>query len=264
MSAVPRPRSATLLGLGMSLARRGFLAWASIAIGVVTVLGMSILAIVLSGRGARPPLHTIPIVTSGLLAWGGGFTLAFAVAVHALRRDVEGGIRHMLEGRAVDLGGYLLVRVGGLAAVLALVVAGGTFVVGVFSSLLAIGSGGAGRAMQATLASVAFGLAFASVLAPTALFALGARKRLGGYLFLFFIVVFPELCVEAIGDEIPRWLSDMLTIPSALVGLRASLTPGSVDLARLGRTLVSVAFYVTATTLLVRREARNLRFGETE
>jgi hypothetical protein len=264
MSAVPRPRSATLLGFGMNLARRGFLAWASIAIGILTVLGMAVVAIVLSGRGARPPLHTIPIVTSSMLAWGGGFTLAFAVAVHALRRDVEGGIRHMLEGRAVDLRGYLLVRVGGLAAVIGVVVAGGTLVVGLFASLLAIGSGGVGRSLQATLASVAFGLAFAAVIAPTALFALGARKRLGGYLFLFFIVVFPELVVETVGDAIPRWLADMLTIPSALGALRGSLTPGVVDLASFARSLVSVAIYATATTLLVRREAENLRFGDLE
>jgi hypothetical protein len=251
---------ATLVGLGLALARRGILAAMAVGICALTVAGACVLGVVLRERSESAPLQHLPLLASGALAWGGGFALAFGAAVHALRRDVDGGIRQMLEARAVGLRGYVVARVGGLAAMLAIVVVGGTLVVGLFASLLAAGAAaGLGRTLQSTLASLVFGLAFAIVIAPTALAALGARTRLGGYLFLASVVVLPEVVVTALGSMLPRALADVLSIPSALASVRASLASGPVDVARFARALAALAVFTSLAIALVHVEARGVR-----
>ena len=120
----------SLLALGMSLARRGILPVASIAICVSTTFALSLVTGVLSSRGPQAPAHDVPLLASSALAWGGGFLLAFAAAAHALRRDRAEGIRALFVARTTSLRGYLLARVGGLAVLIALCVAGGTLVCG--------------------------------------------------------------------------------------------------------------------------------------
>ncbi len=259
MIAGARHRLATLLAFGVGLAGRGFLARASIVIGVLTVLGMWLVASAISGRSAKPPLHDIPIVASSALAWGGGFMLAFGAAVHALRRDAEDGIRGMLDLRSIDLRGYLVARVGGIAVLVAAVVAGGTFAVGIVAALLGLSSGSFGASLQATFASVLYGIAFAVVIAPTALAALGARTRVGGYLFLLGVVVVPELFVDLLDSSLPAPLADVLSIPSALGALRGSLVPGGLDAGRLVRALVALVVFAAVTTAIVKRDAGIVR-----
>ena len=250
------------MALGASLARRGILAGFALAVSLLTVLGMGVLAVVLKQRDAEATLHDVPLVASSALAWGGGFALAFGAAVHALRRDVSEGLREALALRSVDLRGYLVLRVGGLAALVALAVAGGAAVVGVFSALLGVGAGVVLRSLHATLASVLFGLGFAVVIAPTAMAALGARTRVGGYLFLLGVVVLPELAVTAASSVLPAALRDVLSIPSALGALRASVAPGSFDLARLARAVIALATFTALTLALVRREAASVTSEE--
>ncbi len=253
-------RPLPLLVLGMSLARRGVLPVASIVICIITAAAMAVVAVMLASKGPRSPAHDVPLLASSALAWGGGFLLAFSASAHALRRDRTEGIRALFVARTTSLRGYLLGRVGGLAALIALVVAGGTL----FCGLAAMG--GASRAasvpriLQATFAGMAFAVAFAAVVAPIAFAALGARSRLGGYVFLICVVSLPEVLVMTMGSALPESVSDVLSIPSALGALRTSLAPGTLDLARSARAIVALTLVVAFATFLVRRDA--LRIDE--
>lgn len=248
-------RSVPLLMLGMSLARRGVLPVASIVICIVTAIAMAVVAVMLASKGPQSPAHDVPILASSALAWGGGFLLAFSAAAHALRRDRTEGIRGLFVARTTSLRGYLLGRVGGLAALIALVVAGGTLFCGLAAMGGASRAGSVPRILQATLAGVAFALAFSAVVAPVAFAALGARSRLGGYFFLICVVSLPELLVMTMGSALPESVSDVLSIPSALAALRTSLAPGTLDLARTARAIVALTLVVAFATFLVRRDA---------
>lgn len=242
-----------LVAFGVSLARRGFLPVVALGVCAMTALGLSALAVVLANRGTRAPVHDVPILASSALAWGGGFLLAFATSAHALRKDRADGIRALLALRTTSLRGYLVARVGGLAAILAGAVGGGTLV----SGLVALAAGrlsAAPRTLQATFAGVVFALAFSAVIAPVALAAVGARSRIGGYLFLLFVVVFPEVVARAVSGVVPESVTEVLAIPSALLALRAALAPGALDLLRAVRALVALGLVVTFAALVVKRE----------
>jgi hypothetical protein len=257
LSASRRPAAglAALLALGMKLAREGVLATASIVIAVATVIVLAVVGLGLAARDASAPLHTIPVLTSSALAWGGGFLLAFSSAAHALRRDRETGVRQLLEARSLGVRGYLIARVGGLTALLAALVGGGTLVVGLVMGLAAARASGALRAFHAAGAAVAFALAFAAVVGPVAYAAVGARSRMGGYLFLLAVIVLPELLASLLSGILPEAVSEVLAIPSALSALRSSLYPGSVDLAKLARALAALSVFTVLATMLVRRDA---------
>jgi len=248
-------RSVPLLALGMSLARRGVLPVASIAISIVTALVLAVVAVLLAAKGPQSPAHDVPIVASSALAWGGGFLLAFSAAAHALRRDRSDGIRGLFVARTTSLRGYLMGRVGGLAVLIALVVAGGTLLCGLAAMGAASRAGAVPRIVQATGAGIAFAIAFAAVVSPVAFAALGARSRLGGYLFLITVVMVPELVVMAMGSALPESVADVMSIPSALSALRSSLAPGTLDLARTARAIVALTLVVAFAMFLVRRDA---------
>ena len=239
----------------MTLARRGILPVASIVICVMTAIGAALVAAVLASRGPRSPAHDVPLIASAALAWGGGFLLAFAAAAHALRRDRTEGIRELFVARTTSLRGYLLGRVGGLALLIATVVAGGTLLSGLAAMAAASGAGSVPRLLQATGAGIAFAIAFSAVVAPVAFAALGARSRIGGYLFLIGVVMIPELIVMGMGASLPESIADVLSIPSALSALRTSLAPGTVDLYRAARALIALTLAATFAMFLVRRDA---------
>jgi len=109
--------------------------------------------------------------------------------------------------------------------------------------------------LQSTGAGVVFSIAFSAVVAPIAFAALGARSRLGGYLFLIAVVSLPEVVVGMMGSTLPEAVADVLSIPSALSALRTSLAPGSVDLWRASRAIVALTFVVGLAMFLVRRDA---------
>ncbi len=242
----------------MSLARRGVLAWISIGICFFTSIVVALVGVVLATRGANAPIHDVPIVASSALAWGGGFLLAFAAAAHALRRDRTDGIRDLVVARTRSLRGYLLARVGGLVALVALLVAGGTLLAGLVSVIAAAQVSAVPKTLQATGAALVFSLAFALVVSPVAFAALGARSRLGGYVFLLALVTVPEVVVGMMGSAIPEGVADVLSIPSALSALRSALAPGTVEIARAVRAIVALSFFVVFAVVLVRRDARRI------
>ncbi len=254
-SARPPVSRLSLLVLGMSLARRGILPVASIAICLATTLAVSVIAGIMTARGPQSPAHDVPILASSALAWGGGFLLAFAAAAHALRRDRSEGIRDLFVSRTTSLRGYLTARVGGLATLIAICVAGGTLVCGLVGIAGAARASGVPSMLQATGAAFVFSLAFSAVVAPVAFAALGARSRIGGYLFLIGVVMVPEAIVALMGSSLPESVADVLSIPSALAALRTSLAPGTLDLWRTVRALVALSLVVAFAMFLVRRDA---------
>jgi hypothetical protein len=244
-----------LLLLGISLARRGVLAVASIVICITTALALALVALVLASRGPQSPAHDVPLLASSALAWGGGFLLAFAAAAHALRRDRTDGIRGLFIARTTSLRGYLLGRVAGLAVLIAMLVAGGTLFCGLSAIVAAQSAAAVPRLLHATFAGIVFALAFSAVVAPLAFAVLGARSRIGGYLVLIGVVMLPELIVMSMGSALPDSIADVLSIPSALTALRTSLTPGTVDLFRTARAVVALGLVVALATFFVRRDA---------
>lgn len=248
-------RSLPLLALGMTLARRGILPVASIVICIITALGLSVVAVMLASRGPRAPAHDVPLLASSALAWGGGFLLAFSAAAHALRRDRTDGIRGLFVTRTTSLRGYLLGRVGGLAVLIALLVAAGTLICGLAATAAASRAASVLRILQATGAGIVFAIAFGAVVAPVAFAALGARSRIGGYVFLICVVTLPELLVLGLGSALPESIADVLSIPSALNALRSSLAPGTEDLYRAARAIVALTLVVGLATMFVRRDA---------
>lgn len=251
-----------LLALGATLARRGILPVLAMAISALTAVVLVVFAVVLARRGPEAPVHDVPLLASSALAWGGGFLHAFGASAHALRRDRAEGIRALLHARAATVRGYILARVGGLAVVLALTVGGGTLLAGVASALLAGGLSAVPRTLQATLAGVAFSLAFASVIAPVAIAAVGARSRVGGYLFLSFVVAVPELVASGLSTVLPESVTEVLSIPSALAVLRASLAPGHLELLRTGRALLALGVFALLALAMVQREIAALEHAE--
>lgn len=245
----------SLLTLGMSLARRGPLAVVSTVICLATTLVGALITLILAARGPSAPAQDVPLVLSSALAWGGGFMLAFAVAVHALRRDRSEGVRELFVSRTSSLRGYLLARIGGLGLLVALCVAGGTLFCGLVGLASAARVASVPRMLQSTFAGVAFSLAFSAVIAPLAFAALGARSRIGGYLFLVAVVMLPEAIVSMMGSSLPESIGDVLSIPSALSALRSALAPGTVDLWRAARAAVALSVVAAVAMMLVRREA---------
>jgi hypothetical protein len=226
----------------------------SIVISAATILVAGIIAISFASRGEGAPAHDVPLVASSALAWGGGFLLAFSSAASALRRDRVEGVRHLFVTRTTSLRGYLLARVGGLAALLAFVVAGGTALTGMLAILASMKVGALPLTAQASAAAVAYGFAFSFVVAPVAFATLGARTRIGGYFYLLLILVLPEILTSALDKSLPSELLEVCAIPSALAALRASLAPGTTDLFRFLRASVALFVFISAAMLWIRRE----------
>lgn len=226
----------------------------SIVICALTILVGSIMAVSFAARGEGAPAHDVPLVASSALAWGGGFLLAFSGAASALRRDRLEGVRELFVTRTTSLRGYLLARVGGLAALLAFMVAGGTAITGMLAILASLKAGALPLTVQASAAAVAYGFAFAFVVAPVAFAALGARTRIGGYFYLLLILVLPEVLTSALDKSLPSELLEVCAIPSALAALRASIAPGTTDLFRFLRAAIALFVFASAAMLWIRRE----------
>jgi len=248
-----RAGARSLLALGATLARRGLLALVSIAVSVLTVLVLCAIAFAFARRGGDAPVESMPILASSALAWGGGFLHAVAVSVGALRRDRAEGIRHLFVVRTASLHGYLLARVGGLAVVLAAVVAGGTLLVSLAALVGAMRVHAVMATVGATFGAVVYSLAYAAVIAPVAFAALGSRTRLAGYFALLLVLVVPEMLSNMLTGPLPSEVTELCAIPSALAALRSSISPGSVDVFRFVRALVAVSVFAGVALFLVRR-----------
>jgi hypothetical protein len=156
----------------------------------------------------------------------------------------------------------VLARVGGLAALLAAVVGGGTLLTGAAAIVGALRTSLVVATVQSTFASLVFALAFAVVTAPLAIAALGARTRLSGYFALLLVLVLPEVAATTLAGPLPSEVTELCALPSALAALRASLAPGTVDLSRCLRAVVALTVFLVAALLFLRREALALEHEE--
>jgi hypothetical protein len=242
------------IALGITLARRGPLAVVSMAVSVLTAVALGILALAMARRGGDAPVHSMPVLASSAIVWGGGFLQAVAVSAGALRRDRTEGIRHLVLTRTTSLRGYLLARVTGLASVLAAVSAGGTLFVSVVAIAVATQTHTVARTVHATFSAVVYAVAFAIVIAPIAFAALGARTRVSGYAYLLLVLVLPEFLSTMLSGSLSSEVTELCAVPSALAALRSSIAPGTVDPLRLLRTLVALAIFAGVAMLFVRRE----------
>ena len=242
-----------LLLLGATLARRGPLALVSMVISVLTVLVLCAIAFAFARRGGDAPVQSVPVLASSALAWGGGFLHAVAISVGALRRDRAEGIRHLFVVRTASLHGYLLARVGGLAAVLAVIVAGGTLLVSLAALVGAMRGHAVAATLQSTFGAVVYSLVYAVVIASVAFAALGSRTRLSGYFALLLVLVVPEIVSNMLTGPLPSEVTELCAIPSALAALRSSISPGTVDVFRFLRALVAAAVFAGVALFLVRR-----------
>lgn len=228
-----------LFALGLSRARAGVLAHLALGFAALTTLGA--LALVPGARTAgSAALERLPSATSSLLAWGAGVTLAFAAALQVLRRDRTNGVRALATAHGHDANAYLAARVLGLAALVAIVIGGGTVIVGAAAALASHGTHHAALALQGTAAGCVYATAFAATVAPVAIAALGARSRADGYLWLLAVLVVPEALSGLTGRVVPEEWSDLVSIPGALGALRAALAPPGFDVAHGARALVVI------------------------
>jgi hypothetical protein len=252
-----------LVALGVQLARGGVLVKIALGIAVITVLGTLAIALRVALAEKSPPLAEVSVVTSSALAWGAGVLVAFAAAAQSLRRDRDRGIRTLARARGTSTVAYLGGRIGGLSLLLAIVVGGGTLITGAATVLLAARAGLAGRALQGLFASEIYALAFALTMGPLAIAALGARSRAGGYAWLLMLLVLPEVLAPVTGEYVPRAWRDLLSIPSALAGLRASLLPGSgLDVGRLVRASCVLVLFAALCVALARAELARVDAGD--
>lgn len=241
-----------LLALGLKLARGGPLSTVAMVLAALGTLAMMAAAFVLRRSGATATLVELPAFAARLLAWGAGIFLAFASGVHALRRDRAEGIRALIRARGGSMRGYLVARVGGLVALLAVVVGGGTLLVAL--PAVALSGAHAGRAAQGALGALVYAIAFAVLLGPIALAALGARSRAGGYLVLLGVVVVPELLEAWTSPMMPAGWEELASIPAALSALGRAWMPPGVDLPMAGRALVVLGAVVAGALVVVRSQ----------
>jgi len=218
---------------------------------LVTVIGV---AMALLHSDSAATLVHLPAASSSALAWGAGVPVAFAASIHAFREDRARGIRALLHARGARASDYANGRVVGLAVIVFAVVGGGTLVSGGAGMLLASTVGASGRAVQGLLASLVFAVAFAAVMSPLALAAIGGRSRAGGYVGLLALLVLPELVERWTSALVPSEWTDLLSVPSALAALRSALASQEIDAARFVRAACVVAAFGALCFALVRVE----------
>jgi hypothetical protein len=249
------PRRRGVLALGWFQARRGITAVVAAALTVVAVLGFGVLAfVVLARHGQADAVASVPLLASSALAFGVGVLVAFGVSTHAFGRDENEGIRTLLRARGVDVSEYMAGRVAGLALLLAVLVAGGSGLVGLLATLAARSRETALHTLQASMAAVVFGVLFAVTFAPVAMAALGARSRGGGYLVLLAVLVLPELVAPRLDRFVSQEWLHVCSIPGALLAVRTALAPVGIDAFMLMRGLLALAVIVALALLVVRAE----------
>jgi hypothetical protein len=246
-------RGSGLFGLGAFLARRGLTAAIGLAMTLAGVGGFGAMAIYVARRN-RDALPKVPLMASSALAFGVGVLVAFVASTRVFRRDEDDGVRALLRVHGVSATRYLMARVAGLTVFLAVLVGGGTLLVGLIATLAARNRAVAVHTLQASLAGVVFALAFAVTFAPVAMATLAGRSRGGGYLALLFVLVVPELVAPSLGRWMaPRW-ADVCSIPGALLALRTSVAPVGVDVFLLGRSVAVLLAIIVVSLLVVRLE----------
>jgi hypothetical protein len=223
-----------------------------IALAVLGAIASLVACAVVAGEQASAAAQ-LPTVASSAIAWSAGVMLAFGAAVRAVRRDREEGVVALVRARGASVAAYVRGRVGGLVVVLALAVGGATLVAGLGAVSVARPSLPAARA---SLAAMAYALAFAATLGPVAMAALGARTRAGGYFTLLAVLVVPELASPVTSALLPHGWHELTSIPAALAAVRAGVaSPGTMG-ASMARALAGLAAVVAASLVVVAARVR--------
>jgi hypothetical protein len=239
-----RPRS---LALGVWLATRGALARASL---IMTALGaLASVGVAMTMRGS-PAVRGLPALAALALCWGAGTTLAFGVAMRAIRLDREHGIVALTRARGLGPLAYTRGRVGGLVIVLAVAIGGSTLVAGLAAT--AVAGGDSAAVGRASFAALVYALAFAVTVGPLAMAALGGRTRGGGYLSLLAVLVLPEAIAPWTRALLPRGWRELTSIPAALDAVRAGVQSAGPASLHAARAAVALAAVVAASLLVVR------------
>lgn len=235
------------------------MARAAVAVALLTTVATSALAVTLARRGSIDEATQLVALSSGALAWGGATLFAVSAAMRAVTKDEAEGIVAMVRLRGVSPRVYLMGRVGGLAAWLALLVVGGS-VATATAGLAALPSrSGASQIARAAAATIAYGSLFALVLAAVALATLGTRSRLGGYGLLALALVVPDLVAPALGPLAPPALEGTLSIGAALATARSALEASPPDLGAFATSAVVLgAITAVATGALFASARRTL------
>jgi len=232
------------LALGMWLASRGGLVLA----GFVLAATIAVVAALDAVGGGRWQGAALPMIAAHAIAWGAGVTIAFGAAMQALRRDRAEGVVALARVRGAGATDYVRGRVGGLVAVLAISVGGGTLAAGLAAASVAHPPLSAARA---TIGALAYSLAFAATLGPVALAALGARSRGAGYAVLLAVLVAPELASPWTGALLPHGWSELTSIPAALEAIgTGAVSPHHAGM-HLARALAMLAAVVGASLVVV-------------
>jgi hypothetical protein len=227
-----------MLRVGMARTLEGFSPKLAIAIGVLSTVVA--LALAVSSAKREGNLGAVPVLTASVLAWGTGVLLCFAASMRAFARDREEGWRALLARHGFGDGAYLGARIGGLALVVVLVDGIGTALVGVTALLGAHDHAALSDALSGTVASLAYSIAFALVVAPVAVATLAPRPRGAGYLFLLSVLVVPALVAGWTSELVPEGWGELVSIPGALDALREGLQ-GSPDPTRVVRAAAVLA-----------------------
>ncbi len=252
-----RLRRRALFALGLSRAWEGVLPKIGLALGVIITLFMLGIALT-SARRAVDLTHVAP-ATASLLAWGSGVLTAFAGAARVFERDRTDGIRVLLDARGRGVMSYVGARAGGLALLLFVPVALGSALTGLAAAAAATEWARTVQALEGTIAALAYSLAFAAILAPVALAALGARSRAGGYGLLFLVLVMPAILSGLTSKLVPEPWGGLVSIPGAVDGVRDGLMPPYDPLGTL-RALIVLLVLGGLAVLVVRRQlARDAR-----
>jgi hypothetical protein len=224
------------------------------------IAGITVLVGLVLAAGARrsTAIEHVPMAAAWLLVWGAGILVAVGAAARGLRRDREEGIVELLESRGHGRGAYVRARVGALALLLFLVTGGGTLVVGVVSTLLAMGGHRALGTLQSTLAGLAYDASFSAMVGPIALATLGARSRAGGYVGLLLVLFVPTLASGLTSQLVPEGWESLVSIPGALDSIRSAIAPPGFDPLGLVRAIVFSGIVTLLALLFVRVEAASI------
>jgi hypothetical protein len=238
----PRGRPRTL-ALGIWLASRGGLALSGLALSVAG----GIVAVVFAVAGGPLRGAAVPTIAAHALAWGAGVTVAFGAALQAIRRDRVEGVVALARARGLGAADYVRGRVGGLVAILAVSVGGGTLAAGIAATSIAHPALPVARS---TLGALAYSLAFAATLGPVALATLGARSRGGGYAALLAVVVIPEVLSPWTAALLPHGWNELTSIPAALDAVGRVASPDHAAM-HVARALAMLAAVIGASLVIV-------------
>lgn len=218
-----RGRARALFALGLTRAWEGVLPKISVVLALIITLFM--LGIALTSARRPVDLSHVAPATASILAWGAGVLIAFAGAVRMFERDRTDGIRVLLDARGRGVMSYVVARAGGLALLLFVPVALGSTLTGLAAAAAATEWSRTVEALQGTIAALAYSVAFAAILAPVAIAALGARSRAGGYGLLFLVLVFPAALSGVTAKIVPEPWGGLVSIPGVVDGVRDGLMP---------------------------------------